>query len=785
MSGKINTRTIDVFKFVKVDMKRFIGIKGKLIGFFLTVTMIPLLAVSIISYYNGKNALEQRVIEQLTSIADLKKSELQSWLQERLLDTQVISRNKFLEGAFTSLFYIRRTADSVDTMIKSSVGSEYHIRLLMYLSKLKRIYTVFSEIYLIDIESGEILVSTNEENVGKKDPNLFFFNDILRSRGLPIKDIHYLSQTNETCMSFFGPIHKTDPRTMLGSNILIGALILRANIDKSIVPMIQDWPGMGETGETFLVRREGDNVAFLNTLRHLNNSALELKIPATSENTQSAIMSSEGKEGVIKTTDYRNVPVLSAYRYLPMLKWGLVAKQDSDEAFAPINNLRRRVLVLITITTAGVIVAVFLIAGSITSPVKKLVHGAKTIAGGDLTQRIVVNRKDEIGMLAKEFNKMTTKLEESYSSLEHKIDERTAKLKESEEKYRESINSANDAIFTLDINTVRIIDSNKKAEIISGYSKAELCNLKVWDMYPVQDKPRLEELWRQVKAKGSGTLNDINHKNNDGSITSTSISASVIEYGNNKFIQYICSNISELKELEQQLVRTERLAAIGELAAEVAHEINNPLGGVQNFAKMIEREPDDIQQTKEFTKLIQEGLGRIEVIVKRLTSFSKPHVLKMSGHDLNEIIESSLIFMVHRLENEKILLQKKLALRLPKIYVDRDSISQVVINLLANSIDCMPDGGKLIIESRLCNEHDLCVQFSISDTGFGINKEDVDKIYDPFFTTKGKGKGIGIGLAISKRIIEDHGGNIRVYGSPGKGTTFTVCLHVRNKKDML
>jgi signal transduction histidine kinase len=288
-----------------------------------------------------------------------------------------------------------------------------------------------------------------------------------------------------------------------------------------------------------------------------------------------------------------------------------------------------------------------------------------------------------------------------------------------------------------------------------------------------------------VKAKGSGTLNDINHKNNDGSITSTSISASVIEYGNNKFIQYICSNISELKELEQQLVRTERLAAIGELAAEVAHEINNPLGGVQNFAKMIEREPDDIQQTKEFTKLIQEGLGRIEVIVKRLTSFSKPHVLKMSGHDLNEIIESSLIFMVHRLENEKILLQKKLALRLPKIYVDRDSISQVVINLLANSIDCMPDGGKLIIESRLCNEHDLCVQFSISDTGFGINKEDVDKIYDPFFTTKGKGKGIGIGLAISKRIIEGHGGNIMVYGSPGKGTTFTVCLHVRNKKDML
>ncbi|MCP5003334.1 MAG: PAS domain S-box protein [Planctomycetes bacterium] len=586
-------------------------------------------------------------------------------------------------------------------------------------------------------------------------------------------------------MSFFGPIHKTDPVTLLGSNILIGALILRANIDESIGPMIQNWPGMGKTGETLLVRRDGENVIFLNTLRHSKESALKFKIPITAKNAQSAILSSGGNEGIIKTTDYRNVPVLSAYRYLPMLKWGLVAKQDIDEAFAPINNLKRRVIILIMLTTVGVITAIFLIAGSITNPVKKLVHGAKSIAGGDLTQRITVNRKDEIGMLAKEFNKMTTKLEESYSSLEQKIDERTAKLKESEEKYRESINFANDAIFTLDTKTVQIIDSNKKAETITGYSKAELCKLKVWDMYPVKEKTRLEELWSQVKVEGSGVLYDINHRNKDGSTTPTSISASVIEYGNKKFIQCICSNISKRKKLEQQLVRTERLAAIGELAAEVAHEINNPLGGLQNFAKMIEREPENIQQTKEFTEFIQEGLDRIEVIVKRLTTFSKPHVLKMSDQDLNEIIGSSLIFMVHRLENQKISLQKKLALRLPKIYVDRDSISQVVINLLANAFDSMPNGGKLIIESRLCDEHDSCVQFSISDTGFGIDKAEVDKIFDPFFTTKDKGKGIGIGLAISKRIIEDHGGNISVHGLSEEGTTLTVCLPVRNKKDMI
>jgi PAS domain S-box-containing protein len=766
-------------------MKIFIGIRSKLIGCFLLMTMIPLLTVSIISYYNSKNAVEQRLIEQLTSIADLKKSELQSWLQERLLDTEVISRNKFLEAAFTSLFYIRRSTDSVDSMLKSDIGREYHIRLLMYINKLKSIYRVFSEIYIMDIESGEILVSTNEDNVGKKEHDLLFFKDVLKTRGLPVKDIYYSESTNQICMSFFGPIHKTDPVSLLGSNIVIGALILRANIDESIEPMIQNWPGMGKTGETLLVRREDENIVFLNNLRHRKDSALKFRIPVTAKNSQPSIMSSEGKEGIIKTTDYRNVSVLSAYRYLPMLKWGLVAKQDSDEAFAPINKLKRRVIILIIITTAGVIIAVLLISSSITNPVKQLVQGAQSIAGGDLTQRIAINTKDEIGMLAGEFNKMTARLEESYSGLEQKINERTAELKESEEKYRESINSANDAIFTLDINTAQIIDSNKKAESLSGYSKAELCKLKLWDMYSIQDKSRLEKLWTQVKEAGSGTVHDVNHKKKDGSITPISISASLIEYGNSKYIQNICSDISERKRLEEQLVRTERLAAIGELAAEVAHEINNPLGGLQNFAKMIEREPANVQQTKEFTELIQEGLKRIEVIVKRLTTFSKPHVLNMSCHDLNNIIESSLIFMEHRMESEKISMQKKLASNLPEVYVDFDNIFQVVINLLTNAFDSMHDGGKLLIESRLCNEHDSCVQFSITDTGYGINKGEEDKIFDPFFTTKDKGEGIGIGLAISKRIIEDHDGKIRVASSSGEGTTFTVCLPVKNKEDRL
>lgn len=140
---------------------------------------------------------------------------------------------------------------------------------------------------------------------------------------------------------------------------MIGALLLRVNTKDSIEPMIQNWPGMGKTGETLLVRRDDENVIFLNNLRHRGGSALKFKIPVSNKIDQPSVLSSEGKEGIIKTTDYRNVSVLSAYRYLPMLKWGLVAKQDSDEAFEPINKLKNQVIVLVIVSTAGVIIAVF------------------------------------------------------------------------------------------------------------------------------------------------------------------------------------------------------------------------------------------------------------------------------------------------------------------------------------------------------------------------------------------------------------------------------------------
>ena len=156
----------------------------------------------------------------------------------------------------------------------------------------------------------------------------------------------------------------------------------------------------------------------------------------------------------------------------------------------------------------------------------------------------------------------------------------------------------------------------------------------------------------------------------------------------------------------------------------------------------------------------------------------------MSDKNINYIINNSIKFIEYRIEPCHITIKKDLNETIPYVYIDADNISQVLINIMVNALESMPDGGTLTIKTDTCKEHDNCVTVCIADTGCGIREELKDKIFEPFFTTKNKEgeKGLGMGLAISKRIIEDHHGKINVESNIGKGTTFRICLPASKKK---
>ncbi|MBI2555954.1 MAG: PAS domain S-box protein [Planctomycetes bacterium] len=480
-------------------IKGFVGffksIKVKLICYFILMTTIPILIVSSTAYNRGKRALNESVVEKLTSIADLKKTQLSTWLQERIVDIGVLSTNKSLEISFSNLLYLRKAFHTIGRMKESEIGKVYYKRLSEYLGELKGKFIYCDEISILDVENGEIAISTNESNIGLVDFDYKYYLSVLENQGIPFKDIHYSDYTKQIGMTIFGTMKRTDPITMEETEVVNGIVLIRVNTKDSIEQLIQDWPNRGETGETLLVRREGDKLMFLNNTRHLSGTALKMSIAAKLLVPESFMLDAM-EEGITEAFDYRGVDVLLAFRYIPQLKWGLIVKQDTSEAFMPIRGLKNQVITLAIVSVVIIVIIVFILAHGITHPILQLVQGANAIGKGILGHRILIKSRDEVGILASEFNRMAEKLEESYAGLEQKIRQRTAQLRESEEKYRESINLANDAIFTIDADSASIVDLNKKAEGITGYSRHELSKKKIWEIVPEYDRDRAKQLWR-------------------------------------------------------------------------------------------------------------------------------------------------------------------------------------------------------------------------------------------------------------------------------------------------
>ena len=229
----------------------------------------------------------------------------------------------------------------------------------------------------------------------------------------------------------------------------------------------------------------------------------------------------------------------------------------------------------------------------------------------------------------------------------------------------------------------------------------------------------------------------------------------------------------EQDRLQRQLTRSEKLALIGELAATVAHEINNPLDGLQNSIRIIRRDPANAAQVSQLLNLMENGLHRMEMIVRRLLTMSRDEPVHPVATRMDEVFEEAAAFVRPRLERCRIELVCDFPEKPVTLLADRAQFAQVLINLLVNAADAMPGGGKLVVHSRSIEQGRL-VSLTVSDTGTGISEEHLPRIFDPFFTTKAQGAGTGIGLAIVARIVEAHQGKIEVSSEPGHGTRFTI-----------
>lgn len=343
------------------------------------------------------------------------------------------------------------------------------------------------------------------------------------------------------------------------------------------------------------------------------------------------------------------------------------------------------------------------------------------------------------------------------------------------------IESLNDGILTLNFDG-RVTFVNRKMEALLGYAPGVLVDMRIADLLTPEGQPLFEAIIAGGEGAPEQPTLELNWFSRTGKKLHTIVRVSPLnENGARVGIIAAVSDKTEVRDLKEELFQAEKMSLVGTLASEVAHEINNPLGGLIVAVQMMIEDLRDGQFDHEgfLAELIEieKDAKRCRHITRQLLDLSRPVPEERSLIDLNQVIEEALFFVQRQAELDNISFDKSYASDLPVIRVNPNSLQQVIINVVKNSRDAMPGQGAIRISTRL--RYDGLTSWAvihIADTGPGIPQQILDNIFNPFTTTKGKGRGTGLGLAVSKRIVEEFGGQIRFWNHLQGGAVCEIVL---------
>jgi PAS domain S-box-containing protein len=337
------------------------------------------------------------------------------------------------------------------------------------------------------------------------------------------------------------------------------------------------------------------------------------------------------------------------------------------------------------------------------------------------------------------------------------------------------VESSNDAIIGTDDRAV-ITSWNPGAEKLFGYSPAEALGKTMW----IIAAPGLENEIQENKKKiedGHLVHLESRRQRKDGALIDVSIHLSPIRDTTGKYlgISAIYHDIAERKRLEAVVRQSEKMSAVGQLAAGVAHELKNPLSAILGFTELLARHAAEKDASFQPLKTIEREALRCQVLVNDLLTFSRKKAPGLTSEDLRQVVEEALTLVESEARVRDVEIRKELGGPLPPMRMDRQQIQQVLINLCTNAIDAMHQGGLLTVSVKRAGEQ---AEIRVTDTGTGIPPEVQDHIFEPFFTTKEAGTGTGLGLSIVQEIVQNHHGSIQFKTQMNCGTTFTVTLPI-------
>jgi two-component system NtrC family sensor kinase len=325
--------------------------------------------------------------------------------------------------------------------------------------------------------------------------------------------------------------------------------------------------------------------------------------------------------------------------------------------------------------------------------------------------------------------------------------------------------------------------ANRAFLALTSFHRDEVLGKEWMAFLPDAEQRRLWPIYINALRGEPSTNVEVRLPRRDGSFAQVAVNAASIlgPDGDVEGVIYIYRDITELRELQEQIIHAEKLATLGQLAAGVVHELNNPLTSISVYGEYLYRQAQrrgDVDGDVEKLRRIVGSADRILKFTRDLVSYARPSPERPVALELADVIAQAIDFCSHVLEEAGAAVERQADTDLPAVYGVKGQLVQVLVNLITNACHAMPVGaGRLLIETRAAGDGRLVLR--VSDTGKGIPEANLKRIFEPFFSTKGEGQGTGLGLSIVRNIVEQHRGEIRVRSEVGRGTTFEIVLACR------
>ena len=719
-----NINTVEKRGCLSMIAMRQHSIQTKLVLFFFILTIALFLSVGFLFLGNTQSVIINAKEKELKTLSEETSNKIERFLFERYGDIEVMAQSPVLED------------------MESSNKLKFD-----YLESVRMAYKTYDSIFVVDA-AGKIVVSS-----GIIDKNQDYIELLQKiEQGKLIEPDFILFQDSQKYGVYFAaPI-------ISNTGDIIGAVVERMNLDviESIVRNVHP----GRAGYAYLMDGSGKSIFF-----------------PEYKNNKSVIDISQHKEDIIyfNRGEQRNVAAIYGVKgdKTGRNQWYLVVEEPTAEAFEVISQLRNYTIVVILSSICILFILSVIMSQAITGPIKRLVEETKYAAESSLRQNIEINSKDELGTLAHSFNIMQSNLKSMMQQVLEKSGE-AASLEEIRQYADKIFENVPSAVLTVD-NAGKINTFNTVAAKLTGIQQKDIVGESIKKQFPDSIKPIIKLLQDSLEREVVYIKHIIDITNTSGTAIPILIDTSIQKDSLGKTIGAIgvFRSVKEIQQFEESITRAKNLASLGELSAGMAHEIRNPLTSIKGYAQYIKSGLNDNPELITDVSIIISEVDRLNGIIDRFLSFARPNHPELKFEDIN-----NLLIRVLKLYNRE--LPSNISVithfeNLPPVSLDYDQMEQVILNMISNAVQAMPDGGELTIKTRYLMQFELA-EIIIADTGPGIFPQNYDKIFEPFFTTKNKGTGLG--LAICSRIVENHKGFIEVSSTPGEKTEFIIRLPV-------